>query len=375
MHRGPVLLGVICGLAAAAGVLSLVGTGPTPPPVNPHGPILADCGGPIRELVIQYTTDSAEIVLPVYREFLSKLPREVTVHVVCPDRAAFVDLQTRLGPVVCKLSPVAAGHAMTAWSRDRWVALTPHATGGRTMLLAPRDEASAETWPQRAGDRRVAEDLAAALPDVTWLRSGLHFDGGDFVADERAVFATPAVARRNIQHTVEDRKELLDLLREQLGRRVILLADAPNHHAGMFMMPVGHNTILVGDPRLAREAMGDQPLGEDVMPPGLDLSDATQQNFDAVARRCEAAGYRVVRIPVVPGLDGRTYLTYLNVILDERDEARIVYMPVYHHVAALNAAAGEVWRQLGYLVRPVDCSTAYKHGGSLRCLVNVVSRG
>ena len=233
----------------------------------------------------------------------------------------------------------------------------------------------AETWPQRAGDRRVAEDLAAALPDVTWLRSGLHFDGGDFVADERAVFATPAVARRNIQHTVENRKELLDLLREQLGRRVILLADAPNHHAGMFMMPVGHNTILVGDPRLAREAMGDQPLGEDVMPPGLDLSDATRQNFDAVARRCEAAGYRVVRIPVVPGLDGRTYLTYLNVILDERDEARIVYMPVYHHVAALNAAAGEVWRQLGYLVRPVDCSTAYKHGGSLRCLVNVVSRG
>ena len=77
----------------------------------------------------------------------------------------------------------------------------------------------------------------------------------------------------------------------------------------------------------------------------------------------------------MPGLDGRTYLTYLNVILDERDGGRIVYMPIYGHAAAINAAAAEVWRQLGYLVRPVDCSTAYRHFGSLRCLVNVLSRG
>ena len=41
---------------------------------------------------------------------------------------------------------------------------------------------------------------------------------------------------------------------------------------------------------------------------------------------------------------------------------------------ALNAAATEVWRGLGYEVRPVDCTTPYVHVGALHCLVNVLRR-
>ena len=65
--------------------------------------------------------------------------------------------------------------------------------------------------------------------------------------------------------------------------------------------------------------------------------------FDAVARQCAAAGYRVFRIPVVPGVDGRTFVTYVNAILDERDGRRIVYMPVFRCAEVLNAAAAAVW--------------------------------
>ena len=83
----------------------------------------------------------------------------------------------------------------------------------------------------------------------------------------------------------------------------------------------------------------------------------------------------MVRIPVVPGSDGRTYLTYVNVILDCRDGNRIVYMPVYDGVEELNRAAAEVWAGAGYEVRRVNCTTCYRHFGSLRCLVNVLSRG
>ncbi len=53
---------------------------------------------------------------------------------------------------------------------------------------------------------------------------------------------------------------------------------------------------------------------------------------------------------------------------------RTVYMPVYRGAEALNDAAEAVWRRLGWDVRRVDCTDAYRHFGSLRCLVNVLSR-
>ena len=96
--------------------------------------------------------------------------------------------------------------------------------------------------------------------------------------------------------------------------------------------------------------------------------------FDAVARQCAAAGYRVVRIPDVPARDGTTYLTYVNVLMDQQGARRLVYLPYYRGVEPLNAAARAVWESLGYEIRPVDCTTAYRHFGCLHCLVNVLSR-
>ena len=61
-------------------------------------------------------------------------------------------------------------------------------------------------------------------------------------------------------------------------------------------------------------------------------------------------------------------------MLDQRDGRRIVYLPIYQGAEPLNAAAAEVWREAGYEVRPIDCTSAYRLGGSLRCLVNVLSR-
>ena len=106
-----------------------------------------------------------------------------------------------------------------------------------------------------------------------------------------------------------------------------------------------------------------------------DFTDATIARFEAVADQCQAAGYRVVRILTVPGRDGRTYLTYLNAILDDRDGRRIVYMPVFSQAEALNLATHEIWSNIGYEVRPVNCDACHPHFGSLRCLVNVLRRG
>jgi len=372
------IVGVFLGLCLAAGALAFVERFRAAAPARNAGPLFSDCDGALRELVIHYVPAAAPIVERTYRQFLSQLPGDTTVHVVCPDRAAFDDLTGRVGPVACKLRPVLTGHAMTYWSRDRWIAFGPRGPGEPVTLLSPRAEAGGELWPQRAGDSRIGDDLALALGhDVVSERSALHFDGGDFVGDERTAFVASAVLRRNLQRTVQTSQELLELLSKKLQRRIVLLRDAPDHHVGMYMMTVGDGTVLVGDPGMA-EALVRRPRG--AAPAfcqaggGDDFSEATQRRFDSVAAQCAAAGYRVVRIPIVPGRDGRTYLSYLNVITDQRDGRRIVYMPVYDHAPALNEAAAAVWRGLGYEVRPVDCSSAYVHFGSLRCLVNVLRR-
>lgn len=136
--------------------------------------------------------------------------------------------------------------------------------------------------------------------------------------------------------------------------------------------------MLVGDPVMARRILADSEdvgFGTLCPPQGADFSKETIARFDSVADQCQRAGYRVVRIPVVPGCDGRTYITYVNVIVDQRDGKRIVYMPVYDAVDPLNHAATLVWPRLGYEVRPVDCTACSRYFGSLRCLVNIVSRG
>ena len=375
MFRWQTGIGVAIGLAAGLALLTLLGGSGGRRP-RPAGPILTECDGHFRALVIHYEPAAKEIVSAAHRDFLGALADDITVYVVCPSRAAFEELVSILGQVQCRLSPIVVRHSMTTWSRDRWVALAPVSPHRPTTLWSPRAEAGEELWPARAGDQRVGNDLARVLaPAVVSRRSQLYFDGGDFLADPENVFVIPRVLSRNLQQTVRSRDELLLLLRNEFKKRVILLDESPDHHAGMFMASVGRRTMLVGDPSLGRPFWSEdsgQFLG---LPGGSDFSPATQHLFDAVAAQGTAEGYNVTRIPVILSPDGRTYLTYLNVLLDYEGGQSVVYMPVYRGAESLNAAARGVWEHLGFEVRPVDCTDAFRHFGCLHCLVNVLSRG
>ena len=382
MVRWQTWVGMAIGLAAAIVILTLAGGGNGTRP-STSGPILSECDGHFRELVIHYEPSARAIVGPVYREFLAAIEGDVTVHVVCPSPSAFEELVSTVGRVRCRLRPVVVHHPMTTWSRDRWVALAPDAVGGPTTLWSPRGEAAEEIWPARAGDERVGNDLAASLaPSVRARRSDLYFDGGDFLADSENVFVVPRVLQRNIQHTVRSRDEFLRLLSAELKRHVILLEESPDHHAGMFMVAAGRRRMLVGDPRLGEKLIssdGVSPVSvaSTVMtdlPGGADFTPQTQQLFDAVASQCAAAGYTVTRLPVVPARDGRTFLTYANVLIDQQGQHRIVYLPCYRGAESLNEAARSIWENLGYEVRRVDCSSTFRHFGCLHCLVNVLFR-
>jgi hypothetical protein len=373
--RTPVLIGVALGLAVAVGVLAFYRGHDTPAAA---GPLLSECDGALRRVVIHYADAADEDVVPTFRDFLRQLPAGVDVRVVCPSADTFDALSRQVGPTECRLTPVLVDHPVTSWSRDRWLALGPE-RGGPTTLLCPRAEDGADVWPARKGDQKVADDLAAALaPAVRARRSDFFFDGGDFDADGETAFVRPSVLLRNVQRTVTTREELLAKLEAELRRKVLLLEGAPDHHVGMYLMPVGGRTVVVGDPKLAEQVLAGAPdeaaAVAAFLPGGPDFTQATADRFEAVARRCREAGYTVVRIPLVPGADGRTYLTYVNAILDERDGRRTVYAPSYPFAGSLNRSAAAVWAEVGYEVRPVECDRAVRNFGGLHCLVNVVQR-
>lgn len=369
-------LGASIGLAGALAMLSLYHGEEGLPSGDTPGVVLSECDGALKQVVIHYSAETGETVLPTYRSFLRQLPAGVTAWAVCPSRRDYDDLAARVGATECTLSPVIVDHPITAWSRDRWLALeSPDRS--RIALLCPREEDGAEIWPAREGDQRVAGDLAAALgAGVTARRSGLYFDGGDFCGDSETVFVRPAVVLRNVQRTVAARAELVEGLSAMLRRRVVVLEGAPDHHVAMYMMVAGEKTVVVGDPSMALRLLGesDGTAVASYLPGGPDFSAASAGRFEAVAERCRAAGYRVVRIPVVPGCDGRTFITYTNVILDRCEGRSVVYMPVFGCAEAVNRAAAETWAGLGYEVRRVECDACARHFGALHCLVNIVRR-
>jgi hypothetical protein len=355
------ILAAIVGVCAAVFVLDLHSSS-----APGKAAMLSECDGTLRQIVIHYVAGDTA-AMPIYQQFLPQLTEDVTAYVVCADQKGFDEFAQRIGRLRCAVAPIIVEHPITAWSRDRWIALQDER---KISLLAPRDEDAADLWPARSGDARVALDIARQLkPGVVAQKLDLFFDGGDSLANSKNIFVSPEILTKNLGRTYETREELLASLATKLGRPIVLLDSAPNHHVGMYMMAADDRTMLVGDPSLA------EPFGKMFdLPGGADFSSKTQRLFDAVATQVAGMGYRVVRIPTVVANDGRTFLTYVNVITDHRAGTKIVYLPIYRQADALNASAAQVWRCLGYEVRPIDCTSCYRYFGTLHCLVNVLQR-
>ena len=120
MLRWQTLAGIVLGFGVAVAIAAMA-RNPGPLDIS-SGAILSESDGHLRELVIQYEPSARDVVLPAYRDFLPYLEEDITVHVVSPTLAAFDELVASVGAVRCKLRPIVVSHAMTSWSRDRWLA-------------------------------------------------------------------------------------------------------------------------------------------------------------------------------------------------------------------------------------------------------------
>ena len=365
---------VLLGVLSAVALLAAVGTRRAAHPAEPTV-VVADDGGAFREVAIQFDPGAASAVLPVFRELLRELDRGVRVWalVARPDHfdALVAGLDALAAPGLDRLRPVTVGHEITTWSRDRYVLLR---RGSGAVLMVP-DRPHAGT-PARRNDWWAPFALAeAAGPDVTTWRAPLVFDGGDLLATRTHVFATALLLGRNAGGDLGERGPLLRWLLRTTGRIPVLLGDTPEdvppHHIGMFVTPLGGRTVLVGDPDAGLALLAPTAA----LPLPVDRSGATRRRFHRVAEDLIAAGFDVRRIPLVPLADGVTYVTFNNAVLERRDDGRLhAYVPQFG-LPALDRAGRAAYAASGVVVHPVDVRSVYRHGGTVRCLLNVVRRG
>jgi hypothetical protein len=407
-------LGIVAGVAVAGWLGRF-----DPPAETPTLRIVPDSGGHLRELILHYAPAGADMVVPTYRDLLAALQPDAVVRVAVERTADFDDLRERLAqagaPGLERLRPLVVGRPITIWSRDRFVTAE---RGGRPVLAVPTArrtavlerandwivpfmlaEQSTVTQQSTVDSRqstvdRQAGTLSSVLlslfprcaavdcrlstvdsPEV--VQAPFAFDGGDIVADEEHVYATAALPGRNAGTRWADGETLREELVRLFDREPVILGtsrdEVPDHHICMIVTPIGGGTVLVGDPalglRLLREA------GSPALPGGVeaDSSPETAARFARVADGLAAAGLRVVRVPLVPTTTPFVYVSYNNVLVDDRADGRHVFLPKFG-VEALDAAARAVWEAQGFTVHAVDVAKLYLGGGALRCVAGVVRR-
>jgi hypothetical protein len=236
-----------------------------------------------------------------------------------------------------------------------------------------------------------------------------RMEGGQVVADAERAFVSSTVADAAIAHgEAADADAVRAHLEAQFGVPVTWLEcrDLGNSdHCDLYVMPAGRRRMVIGSPRLGVRLLAVLPAvertlfverlrtlahGEGVHPPlleeGADLLGAMTaatsaqpviDGFHRLERAVRAQGYRVMEVPYlflpVDDEGFRLTITYTNVVQDQRNGQRTVYLPRYD-VGEIDRRAAAAWTALGHRVVSIDALGPAMLGGSLRCLSQVLRR-
>ncbi|MFH1226914.1 MAG: hypothetical protein V1701_03290 [Planctomycetota bacterium] len=348
-----------------------------PDSVLTPGRIVSDVDGALEEIIIHFSGNTAAPgVLAAYRDLFRQLPAEVKTYVACPAESDFKMLTADLyGAGVSagkRFIPVITNCPITCWARDRFLAKAPDKAGIKAeLVLPPRPEYGCD---ERSNDWFVSWKLASDRPaEFQVEKSRLYFHGGDLINAGRFIFADYNLFKLNLSHSsFSDAKEFSDYLGQRFGYEPVLVGDAatpvPEHHIEMYITPLDDRTVLVGDPDLAMRLLDkDKPDISSQVDPSL---------FDAfrnVAGCLRDKGFSVVPIPILPTKTPHVFISYNNVIIDNRAGVKTVYLPTYN-IPELDNCAVNIWQAQGFIVKRIDASGIYRLGGAIRCLVNVLSR-
>jgi hypothetical protein len=289
-----------------------------------------------------------------------------------------------------------------------------------------RDEADAETYfvePasfNRAEDAFIADRIAPAT-DLEATQAQLYFQGGNvLIADDfwfigadypahslDLGFIVPAPGESTAQAVARGYGAALDHTRRlivvgsrlpvpaQVRRPITIEGEAwqevlhfgnangtlqPLFHIDMFISLTGRDssgtyTVLVGDPQLAADTLGE-PLPDGAM---ADV-------FDDIARGLGELGFNVVRTPLPMAYDDDDtervrywYFATGNNVLTQDDPKR-VWIPTYGHepwakLAATDELNKRIWEGLGYSVEMLpDFHPFAANLGAAHCIKKYLGR-
>jgi hypothetical protein len=389
------LIGIAFGLAIALVVLRVASkatkTPPAPPPSEKlAGRVLQEDDGALDVVLVHYVPKLEPLVADAYKDFLGTLDPSTKVVAVVPKEdagkgaadafRAFLAKVDSSGALAARTRFVEVGGPISVWSKDRALVLAPVAAGDRTGLAIPAPPDP--RWAERANDWRTLAAVASAMPESYYVHElPLDFDAGDFAVTRDHVIIDDNLWVKNKARGFDTPEALRKVVERLFARPTIMLGsadgDVPRHHLSMYLTPIGDHIVLVGDPRAARDVVGesyepgernpdrDEPLR-------ADFGDAMIARFDRAAKELAAAGYRVVRVPNVP-FDDKTYFAYTNGVYETRAGKRIAWVPMFD-VPKLDEAGRRAYEMLGWEVRPVRARVAFPFHGTIGCLVNVLAR-
>jgi hypothetical protein len=376
--------------------------------------ILSDVGSEIRLVACSATSArtsslrNAELVSNI----VNGLPQDVHVLLLVNDRSAFSTSLSNRRVTFVEMPPKSD---ISIWPQDPFVVVQGHAT---TKLITPCSF-------NREDDERMPMQLAGLL-NLEVVHSEMHFEGGNIVCGEDAVFIGFDTIERNAVLLEMTTERVKSRFSELFGRRVVVVGESSQGvgHIDLIVTPLSENRIAVADSRagarLAAAAINQDPGGVQrferqceknffgtvevsqlldregneilrpkvigqtvsVIPASLRLA----RELDTIARQLSHAGYNVVRIPaLIPRQDHQVegqgsdipkypFLSYCNVLTELRQNQQYVYLPQYGF-EKLDEAAQQVWQALGFQVNRVPgFSTSAMYGGGLRCCTKVLLR-
>lgn len=383
------LFGIVVGIGVAVlSLLALQRFSHKSPPLVERGAVLPEADGALRHVLLHWTPRADPILAPAYQDFLRAIDSSVKVTFVVPrgmtpkERGALASRFDSIDPtksLAARATVIEVDGPITPWSKDRALVTVP---SGRqpARLVVPAEPP--DSWRERRNDWQSVTEVARQLaPRFAHEVAPFDFDAGDLMVGRGQLLIDTNLLEKNRRRGYASMKALGARLGEFFHMPVLTLGenwgDTPRHHLSMYMTTLTQNHVLVGDPTLGRAIVGDnwQP-GERGIETGqllaADFSPTTVQRFNNGATALAAHGFQVTRIPTV-AFEDKTYLAYTNGVFEVRDQRRIAYLPNYD-VPALDAAAYEVYRKLGWEVIPIRVRGLYPFHGTIGCVVNVLER-
>ncbi len=381
---------------------------------EPESQILADVGAEIEVVICSATSArtsslrNSELVANI----VNGLPDSVQVLLLVSDRASF---ETNSGNNRVKFIELPKKTDISIWPQDPFIVV---GTPDHKKLITP-------CVFDREDDHIMPIGLGEML-DIPVIRSELHFEGGNIVSGEEAVFIGFNTIAINSKLLEVDAAVIRSKFQKLFGRRVIVVGEEQQEvtHIDLVFTPLPGNRIAIADSRLGASLMqnlldnnpeemasfeqqaennffgraditelADQ-LGNSIVRPAvvgkaqenIKASIAAGDQLDAIAQQMSEAGYEVERVPaLVPDLtlqrkqSGKEktnypFLTYNNVLLEERNGTSVVYLPQFD-CPTLDNAAAERWAEMGFKVKTISgFSTSAMYGGALRCCTKVLLR-